>query len=196
MEDRRKVTMDALERLVDNTGNYRTYRDMRTSCIEECGHCVPHLALYTRDLTFIEEGNPSFWYESKDLINVGKFRLIARTVLEVNTMKQLGYREIIEPDDSIRKLILSTPRITSSEEQYQQSLLCEARKPIVRDAISQLRAPKKRERRSLQGRILPVSTRRSESVRMDVLPQFNSEPAILSTPGSSGGGSRSNTICN
>ena len=66
--------------------------------------------------------------ESTDLANIGKFRLITRTIEEIEAMKLLGYEGIIDPNSEIEKLILFAPRVDDAEEQYQLSITCEARK--------------------------------------------------------------------
>ena len=97
----------------------------------------------------MEDGNPNFLNESVDQINLGKFRLISRTVNEIESMKKLGYEGIIEPDLVIEKLILHTPRIDDSEQQYQQSLICEPRKRVQGAAAAvKLREQKENGRRT------------------------------------------------
>ena len=112
------------------------------------GHCIPHLglflftkmfyfllvltlsfkiALYLRNLTFMEDGNTDFLFGLNDFVNIGKLALIARTIDEIDAMKKLGYVDIIEPDFPITNLILNAKRLDNPEEQYQHSLSCEAR---------------------------------------------------------------------
>jgi len=127
LDERRVVILETLERLVDNSNNYRTYRDMLEVRKAE-GHCIPQLALYLRNLTFMEDGNPDYLHDSSDLANIGKYRLISRTIEEIGAMKKLGFEGIIEPDPAVEKVILHTHRMDSADEQYNQSLLCEPRK--------------------------------------------------------------------
>ena len=129
----------------------------------------------------MEDGNPNFLHDSTDLINMGKFRLITRSIQEIDTMKKLGYEGIIEPDLTIEKLILNTARIDNSEEQYQQSLICEPRQRRS-DAIDKTKSNEGRR----------VSLPSKLKLTMDQLQQHNTKsdliaarPAISGVNGSS-----------
>ena len=89
----------------------------------------------------MEDGNPNYLNDS-DMVNIGKFRLILRTIDEITEMKSLSYMHVIDPDPVIQKLINQSPRIDSAEELYQQSLLCE---PSLRGSAVQLRKKLKEE---------------------------------------------------
>jgi hypothetical protein len=59
--------------LLNNSSNYQTYR----RAIQQIrGACIPYLGMFLQDLTFIEDGNPTFINDNPELINLSKFQLV------------------------------------------------------------------------------------------------------------------------
>ncbi|KAM9986321.1 hypothetical protein ACTFIY_010750 [Dictyostelium cf. discoideum] len=74
-------SLQSLQKLLSPQENFKNYRER----ISKCGSCcIPYIGLYLSDLTFIHEGNPDYYQQSK-LINFSKLREVAITI---NTIKQ------------------------------------------------------------------------------------------------------------
>ncbi|CAG0925457.1 unnamed protein product, partial [Notodromas monacha] len=65
-----KQTLDKLQKLVAADGRFRNLRDALHRCDPPC---IPYLGLYLTDLSFIEEGTPTFTEDH--LINFSKMRM-------------------------------------------------------------------------------------------------------------------------
>lgn len=98
------------------------------------------IAIYLKNLTFTEEGNPNY-IDDSDVINIGKFRFITNMIDEIEKIQPKGYQYILTENKDIRKLILNEKhRIDNSEEQYNWSLKCEASKrkapPVTTEPVT------------------------------------------------------------
>jgi len=142
LDGQRRQVVVALEQLTDNTNNYRHYKHLRETHILTTGRCVPQLAIYLGQLTFMEDGNPTFRNDS-DIINMDKCRLVTRTVDEIRKMQSYGYQGVFDNNQEVRNLILHTPRIDNSDEQYEYSLQCEASKRFASSNRVDLKARQK-----------------------------------------------------
>ncbi|GAM17522.1 hypothetical protein SAMD00019534_006970 [Acytostelium subglobosum LB1] len=108
----------SLEKLMNSTGSYKTYRQALKAATNPC---LPYLPVILSDLTFMEDGNPDM---IGNLINFQKRELIYRAISEVQTTQQVKYDfPIVEP---IHTLLLELPS-SSSDELYQLSLMREPR---------------------------------------------------------------------
>merc|ERR1711879_6633 len=132
---------------------------------------------------FMEDGNPNYLHDSHDLANIGKFRLITRTIEEIEAMKKLGYEGIIDPDVEAEKLILFAPRMDDSEEQYQHSITCEARKSRAGLSTSAIETPIRGKRGSTENDLrrisLPSKLKRVDMHKQKTLQSRTSEPRGL-----------------
>lgn len=68
-----------MEELMDNKHNYKLYR---AEIKERKPPILPYLGVYLRDLTFIEEGNPSY-VDKTHLINFQKMKMISAVISEL-----------------------------------------------------------------------------------------------------------------
>jgi len=127
LDEKRNGILQTLHQLTDNTSNYKFYKEMLRLALDR-GHAVPHLAIYLKNFTFTEEGNPNF-VEDSDVINLAKYRFITSLLEDIAKVQPKGYQYILDPDPAIQQLILDPKyRIDSSNEQYDWSLKCEASK--------------------------------------------------------------------
>ena len=79
-----------LNTLIDASGNYKAQREFIAARIEDRKVCVPHLGIYQRDLTLIEEGNPSF--KQNGAVNGEKIVLIGSRLWELDTLQSIAPR--------------------------------------------------------------------------------------------------------
>lgn len=130
LDDKRRSVHEAVNALIDNSGNFSNYKAALEARVAE-GRLVPHLAMYLSNLTFIEDGNPTF-IDDTDVINLGKFRMVTRSIDEVDKLQLMTYVDLFDSDPIIRNVIKFGQKL-DSETQYEKSLQCEAsnRKPTV-----------------------------------------------------------------
>jgi hypothetical protein len=115
----------SLNRLSDNSGNYRNYRSLVS---QKAGSpIIPYMGLILSDLTFAEEGNTNFLNDS-DIINFSKFRIIHRIIDEFSNHQSFcsHFKQSIQPDEAIQNLIHKSVRIEEDDLLYNESLMCEA----------------------------------------------------------------------
>mmetsp|Transcript_20287 Transcript_20287/g.77658 ORF Transcript_20287/g.77658 Transcript_20287/m.77658 type:complete len:990 (+) Transcript_20287:129-3098(+) len=81
-----------LEDLTSSDANYKTYRETIASCDPPT---IPHLGVYLRDLTFIEDGNSD--HLSTGLINFAKCYKVGSVIATVQQYQKLGYVTMFQP---------------------------------------------------------------------------------------------------
>lgn len=98
--------------------------------------------MYLSNLTFIEDGNPTF-VDDTDVINLGKFRMVTRSIDEVDKLQLMTYVDLLDGDPIVRNVIKFGQKL-DSEAQYEKSLQCEAsnRKPTVTVTIDEFVPPR------------------------------------------------------
>lgn len=86
--------------LVSLEGSYKSLRDAIASIVPPC---IPYIGIYLTDLTFLEDGNPDFIKTrsssvgsetddvSKELINFGKRRKVAKVILNIRVLQSAVY---------------------------------------------------------------------------------------------------------
>lgn len=74
-----------LASLVDQ--NY-SYKNLRTSMIKATPPCIPPMAVYLKDLTFIEDGNPDMI--RGNLINFYKRRQLSKVIIKMKEYQQVS----------------------------------------------------------------------------------------------------------
>ncbi|CAG0919797.1 unnamed protein product [Notodromas monacha] len=117
-----KQTLDKLQKLVAADGRFRNLRDALHRCDPPC---IPYLGLYLTDLSFIEEGTPTFTEDH--LINFSKMRMavqtcgefIAHVIREIRHFQQTPYK--IEHNKRAANYLLFMQNTLSEEELYQRS---------------------------------------------------------------------------
>lgn len=153
VDEKRIQISGALNKLGDNTGNYRSYRSL---LLQKAGsRVIPYLGLMLSDLTFTEEGNPNFLNDS-DLINFTKFRIIHKVLDEVATYQSHSYRDISENTD-LMAMIEAADRIEDEDAMYNESLRCEASRRMTVSAAPSMAAPQSGGGRSGRRSSLPTS---------------------------------------
>ncbi|EGC32264.1 hypothetical protein DICPUDRAFT_155787 [Dictyostelium purpureum] len=120
LSSHRREKFDQMERFVNMEGNFKQYR-MLLSEINGTP-CIPFVGLYLMDLTFIDEGNPS--YIGVDLVNFVKKRLEANLILRFLSFKNVPY--CFEPVAFIQNMILDSSPM-SEKELYDKSVAIEKR---------------------------------------------------------------------
>ncbi|OGE56594.1 hypothetical protein PENARI_c003G11399 [Penicillium arizonense] len=75
-----------LQAMVSSAQNYNAYRETLRMTVPPC---IPFLGLFLKDLTFIEDGNPSVTQEG--LINFHKCTMLASSVHEIRRFQQAPY---------------------------------------------------------------------------------------------------------
>ncbi|WFC98350.1 hypothetical protein MYAM1_001076 [Malassezia yamatoensis] len=83
-----KSVFERINTITQSTRNYACYRELLHRVEPPC---VPFCGLYTRDLTFIGEGNPDFLDSHSQIINFSKRRRTAQIVTEVRRFQDVPY---------------------------------------------------------------------------------------------------------
>ena len=73
---------------------------------------VPYIGIYTKDVTFIEDGNNSLINGG---INMEKVSLLGNVLREINNLQQRSYSSRIVPDVGILRLLAALPRHPDEE---------------------------------------------------------------------------------
>eukprot|EP01132_Coremiostelium_polycephalum_P000644 gene644-797_t len=118
LSSHRRERFDALERFVNMEGNFKQYRVVLSDIK---GPCIPFVGLYLMDLTFMDEGNPSYVGE---LVNFVKKRLEANSILRFLSFKNIPY--CYEPVPFIQDIVLNSVPL-SEKELYDKSIAIEKR---------------------------------------------------------------------
>lgn len=120
-----KETLSRLNRVTETSRNYQHYRE--TLCLIT-PPCVPFFGVYSKDLTFIEDGNPDRLYSDSRLINFSKRDFMADIISEIRRFQVIPYN--FERVDKLVAFIEKSlaPR-WNDDERFQRSLLLEPRQP-------------------------------------------------------------------
>lgn len=129
-----------LNQITQASRNYHYYRELLYRISPPC---VPFFGLYTKDLTFIEDGNPDQMYSDTRLINFCKRFLITDVIVEIRRFQSTPYSLARVPAliDFLEKQMQSG---WDDDERYDRSLLLEPRwsstqsKPPVRQNLNVL----------------------------------------------------------
>eukprot|EP00026_Physarum_polycephalum_P004864 Phypoly_transcript_04888.p1 GENE.Phypoly_transcript_04888~~Phypoly_transcript_04888.p1 ORF type:complete len:490 (+),score=76.11 Phypoly_transcript_04888:570-2039(+) len=89
---KRRESFAVLEKLMDMYGNYKTYRELLISASPPF---IPFLGLFLSDLTFIDDGNPSF--SKKNQLNLLKRRLTAEIMGIISNSTSEPFRLVPVP---------------------------------------------------------------------------------------------------
>ncbi|KAI9328809.1 ras guanine nucleotide exchange factor domain-containing protein [Obelidium mucronatum] len=120
-----------LNKIVSSESSYRAYRQLMNQFnqFSPGAAVLPYLGVNLSDLTFTEDGNPS--YNSDDpatgerIINFSKFRMISK-ILGGILKSQVGQYDFVF-DDDVQRWLKNEWEAASSKELYDMSLLCEPR---------------------------------------------------------------------
>ncbi|KAJ8918692.1 hypothetical protein NQ315_015012 [Exocentrus adspersus] len=115
-----KCTIEKLQNIVTSDGRFRSLRDALHRCDPPC---IPYLGIYLTDLSFIEEGTPTFTTDG--LLNFSKMRMIAHVIREIRHFQQTPYK--IELIQRVANYLLDTSLIMDDDELYRTSLELEPR---------------------------------------------------------------------
>eukprot|EP01113_Clastostelium_recurvatum_P049806 TRINITY_DN928_c0_g1_i4.p1 TRINITY_DN928_c0_g1~~TRINITY_DN928_c0_g1_i4.p1 ORF type:complete len:1284 (+),score=384.18 TRINITY_DN928_c0_g1_i4:97-3948(+) len=99
------------------------WRNLRSTLHQIGPPCIPYLGLYLTDLTFINDGNPTFL--PNGMVNFDKCRRLAAVVQEIQQYQQTPY--CLELVDYIQAFITSVPVGLGDEDVYKRSLEIEPR---------------------------------------------------------------------
>jgi hypothetical protein len=123
--------MQELERIIDPGKNHVHYRKLLEACQPPC---VPYLGLYLADLTFIEDGNPSYLAGNEEdapaerLINWEKRRMLGKVLAEVRKFQSLRYAFHAIP--ALQFFLTQESAPLPDKEAYDLSLKLEPREAI------------------------------------------------------------------
>ena len=112
--------------------NFAAYRELLCKVTPPC---VPFFGLYTKDLTFIEDGNPDTLICDSHLINFTKRKLLAEVILEVKTFQNTPYNFMLVPAIE-RYLDAHLVCQSDDQERYQRSLEIEPRERYDSDELT------------------------------------------------------------
>ncbi|KAI9202628.1 ras guanine nucleotide exchange factor domain-containing protein [Polychytrium aggregatum] len=138
---------EMLNHVVSNEGSYRWYRSQIAEVVRSNSTggipCVPYLGVNLSDLTFAEDGNPTFAKPSVALeaeplakvagaappptpiVNFNKFRFISQLINKIEFMQRYEYT--LPPDPKIQDFILHEWGNLTEAELYTASKVCEPR---------------------------------------------------------------------
>ncbi len=117
-----------LERLIETDKNHHFYRRRLESATLPC---VPYLGLYLADLTFVEDGNPSFLPSDDEsaerLINWEKRRMLGKVLQDVRKFQSTPYALV--PVPALQSFLATEAGAMplSDKEAYELSLRLEPR---------------------------------------------------------------------
>ncbi len=97
-----KASLQRLRVIVDPAQNYMVYRlEFRKRKAPK----LPYFGLYTRDVTFVEDGNPELL---DGLLNFSRWEFLARAVLEISEVQSIAYvlSEIPEVNQLLQQIVL------------------------------------------------------------------------------------------
>ncbi|CAG0903934.1 unnamed protein product, partial [Darwinula stevensoni] len=115
-----RQTVEKLQKLVSADCRFRNLRDALHHCDPPC---IPYLGLYLTDLSFIEEGTPTF--TDDNLLNFAKMRMIAHVIQEIQHYQQTPYR--VEPVTKVINFLLDQSLLLPEDDLYHLSLQYEPR---------------------------------------------------------------------
>ena len=128
-----KKHMDAwlmLSGLVNSEGNYKAYRELIQNKIgfPPSGPVLPYLGMYLSDLTFIEDGNPTYTnvsakHSTATVINFQKFRMLSTVFKTIITYQQKDFD--LPSDPTVKEFLGTQWKVLTEAQLYDQSKLCE-----------------------------------------------------------------------
>ncbi|KAI0244026.1 hypothetical protein L0F63_003449 [Massospora cicadina] len=128
--------MDVLERLRGITDHTRNYHTLRNHLRVATTPCLPFLGIYLTDLTFADEGNPTYRPSSRGsapIINFSKCQRMARIIQEIQRF-QVPYNliEVVELQTQLHLLLLDQTQSSDLNERnmYRLSLQLEPRRSL------------------------------------------------------------------
>ncbi|KAJ5767147.1 uncharacterized protein N7511_004763 [Penicillium nucicola] len=110
-----------LQSMVSSAQNYNAYREKIRMAIPPC---IPFLGLFLKDLTFIEDGNPSITPEG--LINFHKCSMLASSVHDIRRFQQTSYCLQIVPEIQ-EYLVTQLQSAPDVHDMYERSCMLEPR---------------------------------------------------------------------
>ncbi|KJE97339.1 hypothetical protein CAOG_007217 [Capsaspora owczarzaki ATCC 30864] len=172
------TVFEDLKRFIDSSGNSKTMREALSAVSPPC---VPYLGIYLSDLTFLDDGNPTFVKnEAGDkLINVAKFSHISKILLNVQHFQQNGYS--LARNSGTTDLLKSINPTMSVDQCYKQSLKIEPRASTTLKP-QQLAASSNEQLDSVSASVtISVSTPSEAAARANSspMPADQAPPAVL-----------------
>lgn len=87
LEKPTRMLFEKVNTIAQASRNFAVYRDLIRTAAPPC---VPFCGLYTRDLTFIEDGNPDYIGFNKQVINFAKSQRIADIIFEIKAFQSVS----------------------------------------------------------------------------------------------------------
>ncbi|KAI9362529.1 ras guanine nucleotide exchange factor domain-containing protein [Zopfochytrium polystomum] len=101
LPDKVKATHADLEKIIDPSRNMKNYKDALAAASPPI---IPFLPIYLKDLTFINDGNPS---NVEGMINFDKLRMMGNRVKDITSFAKVGYK--FEPNPAIQNYVGKPP---------------------------------------------------------------------------------------
>ncbi|KAI0236330.1 Ras guanine nucleotide exchange factor bud5, partial [Massospora cicadina] len=119
-------TMESLRELTNHARNYQTLRELLRVATTPC---LPFLGIYLTDLTFADEGNPTYRTSSQGsapIINFSKYQRIARIIQEIQRF-QVPYNliEVVELQAQFNLLLIDQAQNYNWSERHMYHLSLE-----------------------------------------------------------------------
>ncbi|KXS20307.1 ras GEF [Gonapodya prolifera JEL478] len=115
----------SLNKLISNEENHRVYRTSIRTLRDKLGPdapCLPYLGVFLADLTFAEDGNPTYLNEADRLagtINFAKFALVSRIISQVEQFQKVSYD--FRADDKMQKWLRYDMTVLDSAKLHETS---------------------------------------------------------------------------
>eukprot|EP01100_Stratorugosa_tubuloviscum_P001013 TRINITY_DN1226_c0_g1_i1.p1 TRINITY_DN1226_c0_g1~~TRINITY_DN1226_c0_g1_i1.p1 ORF type:complete len:472 (-),score=115.81 TRINITY_DN1226_c0_g1_i1:54-1469(-) len=115
-----KLIFDELDELMETKHNFKRYRE---AIQKRPLPILPYFGIYTRDLTFIEEGN----IDQPNKVNLEKIQLVGNILLEINRCQQVKFNFT---NRTFMEQFLKSKRNFTDETIYNQSLIIEPKETL------------------------------------------------------------------
>jgi hypothetical protein len=110
-----------LDNLFSPISNYRNYRDALSTAVSHNAYPIfPYLAVDLRDVTFANDGNPSYLDESSTLVNLEKIEILGRTIDQVLDFQRHAQYQFKLPK-TFHASLLKT-KLMTEEEMHKRSV--------------------------------------------------------------------------
>jgi son of sevenless-like protein len=118
-----KVFQEMID-LMSPKANYKLYRQELSGCSLPY---LPYIGVFLTDMTFVEDGNVTYFDDKNLIVNFEKQALIYRLISEIQQVQSVKYSYPV--NKSIQEWILESLNYgLKDEEIYKLSLICESRK--------------------------------------------------------------------
>lgn len=127
LSSQQRKKFESLNKITDASRNYYLYRQILADVLPPC---VPFFGLYTKDLTFIEDGNADNLPAEPHLINFGKRQLMGEVLLDIHRHQTVPYN--LKKVDILQEFLTTQMAHSMSDEyRFDRSMALEPRLPTI-----------------------------------------------------------------